>query len=228
MTAKLAYEVLFSDFEVEHCWWYQSLWKWYVPLKYKLFKWMALENKILTWDNFLRCGTRPNICILCKVEAESVYHLLVHCSFTKLLWQVASRNCNIAPRWSSSSMSLCFKDWIKNVKSWCELPCFICWELWKHRNKILFEDKPKNAVKVGLLALSAYKELFKGGKSKERVVLSLFFNHLWVWPIGMFDGVPLRKIVLDVRQGLFTIWASQSFLSLNFPVVVVQTLGVNC
>lgn len=47
-----------------------------------------LENKILTWDNFLkRGGNGPNVCILCFMDVESVDHIMIHCKFTKEVWQ---------------------------------------------------------------------------------------------------------------------------------------------
>ena len=50
------------------------------------------ENKILTWDNFLkRGGMGFNVCILCKMDAETVDHLMVHCSFTRAMWMKVRR-----------------------------------------------------------------------------------------------------------------------------------------
>ena len=46
-------------------WWYNALWKWFIPLKVKLLCWLMMENKILTWDKYLkRGGFGPNVCIL--------------------------------------------------------------------------------------------------------------------------------------------------------------------
>jgi hypothetical protein len=48
----------------------------------KIALWLALNNKLLTWDNGLKrgwCG--PNRCALYKSNDESVSHLFVTCPF---------------------------------------------------------------------------------------------------------------------------------------------------
>jgi len=30
--------------------WRKALWSWEVPLKLKLFNWLMIENKLLTWE----------------------------------------------------------------------------------------------------------------------------------------------------------------------------------
>jgi hypothetical protein len=67
--------------------WRKHLWKWDLTPKIKLFIWLSLENRILTWDNLQRKGWEgPNICVLCQDEAESVYHLFVTCRFSREVW----------------------------------------------------------------------------------------------------------------------------------------------
>lgn len=55
-------------------WWYKTLWKWNFLLKIKLFGWLALENKILTGDNYIkRGGVGPIFCLMCGHDAEIVF-----------------------------------------------------------------------------------------------------------------------------------------------------------
>jgi hypothetical protein len=64
--------------------WCKKLWIWKIPLKIKLFNWLADESKIPTWDNLLRKGWMgPNICQLCYREAKTVQHLFIQCHFTR-------------------------------------------------------------------------------------------------------------------------------------------------
>ena len=75
------------------CWWYRYLWKWLIPLKIKLLCWLMMENKILTWDNFIRKeGNGPNICSLCFMDAESVEHFMDDCKFTQSVWGEVKHN----------------------------------------------------------------------------------------------------------------------------------------
>jgi len=64
--------------------WYTDLWQWKIPLKIKLFVWLLLEQKLLTWDNLVKRGfLGPSMCALCGVEGENAKHLFVDCVFTK-------------------------------------------------------------------------------------------------------------------------------------------------
>jgi hypothetical protein len=52
VTTKQAYEVQLEEaVVVEPVFWYSDLWNWHLPLKIKLFMWLLLEQKILTWEN---------------------------------------------------------------------------------------------------------------------------------------------------------------------------------
>jgi hypothetical protein len=49
--------------------WRQSIWKWKIQLKIKLFIWLAAKGKILTWDTLQTRGWEgPGRCYLCKQE----------------------------------------------------------------------------------------------------------------------------------------------------------------
>ena len=66
ITTKLAYDSLFYNMrDSKRNWWYEALLEWNIPLKIKLFCWLMLENKILTWDN------------LCEVELVLIFALCV-------------------------------------------------------------------------------------------------------------------------------------------------------
>ena len=56
----------FDRLEPSYKWWYHKVWKWIAPLKLIFFCWLALENRILTGDNFIkRGGYGPICCPLC-------------------------------------------------------------------------------------------------------------------------------------------------------------------
>jgi len=46
--------------------------------------WLALENKLITWETSLRRGwIGPSSCDMCRNREESTTHLFVQCSFAK-------------------------------------------------------------------------------------------------------------------------------------------------
>jgi hypothetical protein len=63
--------------------WKKALWSWACPLKTKIFIWLAVANRILTWEVLQHRGfIGPGYCILCKTNCETTHHLLVDCAFT--------------------------------------------------------------------------------------------------------------------------------------------------
>jgi hypothetical protein len=41
---------------VEKQWWWGPIWKLKAPLKSKITLWLAINNKLLTWDNDIKRG----------------------------------------------------------------------------------------------------------------------------------------------------------------------------
>ena len=80
-TTKVAYISLLEDEIVwVSKWWHKQVWKGNLPIKIKCFLWLALENKLLTQDNFQNGGGIIVYCyILCGATLETVDHLLVWC-----------------------------------------------------------------------------------------------------------------------------------------------------
>jgi hypothetical protein len=87
VSTELAYEEQVTEvMGVEPKFWYSEIWKWKIPMKIKLFVWLLLEQKILTWDNLRKSGAQgPSICVLCKEREESLLHLFGECSFIKII-----------------------------------------------------------------------------------------------------------------------------------------------
>jgi hypothetical protein len=51
--------------------------------KIKMFKWIVLPNRILTWENLRKRGfIGPSRCHLCQPKEETTNHLLDECNYT--------------------------------------------------------------------------------------------------------------------------------------------------
>jgi hypothetical protein len=87
-TTKLKYQVLvLNEFDGTMQNWWKPLWKANSPLKVKTLSWLAIENKVLTWDNSLKRGwVGLGWCVLCRGSEEMVQHLFVNCSYTQKVW----------------------------------------------------------------------------------------------------------------------------------------------
>ena len=65
------------------------VWNPWIPSKVSFFTWEACWEKVLTLDQLQRKGwILVNRCALCKVELETIDHILLHYVKTRLLWQL--------------------------------------------------------------------------------------------------------------------------------------------
>jgi hypothetical protein len=50
--------------------------------------WLALSNKVLTWDNLQKRNKHcPGWRYICKGSEEFISHLLISCSYTSQVWK---------------------------------------------------------------------------------------------------------------------------------------------
>ena len=66
------------------------IWSPYVPPKVGFFfAWEASKGKVLTLDQLKKRGlTLANRCFFCLIEEESTNHILIHCTKTRVLWEL--------------------------------------------------------------------------------------------------------------------------------------------
>jgi hypothetical protein len=108
-----------------------------------------LEHKILTWENLVKRGiVGPSKCVLCGNKEENVKHLFVDCDFTKDIWYNIQKKLKCKGFWEGGQIAECFHNWVKKKDNIKEFSSFICWEIWKHRNLVIFEDRLPNRVRV--------------------------------------------------------------------------------
>ena len=115
-----------------------------MSLEIKIFCWFLLSDKALTWDVLIRRGFEgPGRCYLCKLDAESNFHLGVDCPFTKSVWLDIEDKLNFRNIWYVDSVIDCLKNWCLNmeVKHIRSLPIIVLWFIWKARNQSCFEDQ---------------------------------------------------------------------------------------
>jgi hypothetical protein len=87
------------------------------------------------------------MCSLWENE-ENVCHLFVDCNFTKDIWYTIHKDLKLESVWEGGKIVECLQNWKRKKDNRIEIPCFICWEVWKHRNLAIFEDRPLNRDRV--------------------------------------------------------------------------------
>jgi len=188
VTARKAYlQLIAGKGPVVDYWWDLRLWKWNMPLKIKCFFWLLMNCRILTWDVLCRRGWQgPGICPHCRLETESALHIFTHCSFAKIIWQEICGLLNIQWTWQQSSLQECFKLWVCSHKDHPSLPLFICWGIWLHRNRCIFEDVFINIHITVLKILATYKEYYQQKDTQQTRVIPPFRPSYEM--AGYFDG----------------------------------------
>ena len=119
-----------------------------------------MHDKILTADNLQKRGwPHHEHCVLCNGPLETGLHLSLLCPFAKAVWsQVLS--------WENFDVQLPQQDpqclaWWEEVAS--KVPkqerrtfngvlIYVVWNLWKERNRRIFENEHKTSEQVAYLA----------------------------------------------------------------------------
>jgi hypothetical protein len=66
----------------------KPIWKFFAPLKCKIFGWLAIRRRLWTSDRRARHGLhdRPDACATCLQEEDNVDHILTQCPYAKMVW----------------------------------------------------------------------------------------------------------------------------------------------
>ena len=144
---------------------WKKIWHHHFWPKIASFCWLLLRHRVLTWDNLLKRGMNgPSCCVLCFSAPETLDHLLEACGFASELWDRGEQRFK---RWArvrgnpSETITIwppkIFKNAILN-RLWELFPGFLVWEIWKERNRHIFEGKSRPPDKVWLNIESHLKE----------------------------------------------------------------------
>ena len=127
--------------EMEYSWRWKVLCKLKCPLKEKNFCWFIFSDKALTWDVIVKKGREgPSRFYLCKLDAETNFHLGVDCPFSQSVWLIIEDKLRIKNLWSEESVIDCMKTWCVNseVTHIKYLPVIVLWFIWKAMNHSCF------------------------------------------------------------------------------------------
>ena len=174
----------------------------------------------MTWDSYVRRGgSGPSGCHLCFEEVETMDHLMVQCFFSKKLWEELRNIIWFPLIWGSLNVINNFDSQRRGAKRWLELPCFICLDIWKQRNVILFENKGYFFWKVVTRVKSLFSFYVKEEKQSTRRIPqppsfnflrpSRFFNGSsqerdWIYGVGsvlLVDEEKHYKMIIGCGKG---------------------------
>ena len=126
-----------------------KIWHLNILQKLKCFIWLMCNMKINTWNTLCKKGWHgPNRCCLCKGDAETVEHLFVGCPFVQKLIQGLNRLFDVHLLWSAPSLMENLISWVSKGGSLQYLPLFFIRNIWKARNRNLFEGLNPNIASL--------------------------------------------------------------------------------
>jgi hypothetical protein len=169
--------------------WQLSLWHWHIHLKIKLFVWLAVEGRILTWDSLQARGwIGPSRCVLCKNDQETIPHLFINCSFTVAVWDRVNMILKHKSKqlWIGNTVAECFKSVYEDKYSSPSLAAHLCWYIWIERNKAIFENHKPTIQAVLSKALAIHNCISGTVKDKPPKTVHVPFQtgDVFAW----FDG----------------------------------------
>lgn len=167
--------------------WSHKLWKLQMPLKLKLFAWLAGFDKLLTWAALQRRGWMgPSLCPLCRSGPEDLLHLLIYCPFSKVVWQQASKFFSLQVPWRGSSINDAFTRWFSSNSAPHSLVIHYGWQLWLERNRVLFEGAKPSLQRVFFKTLSSFK--WKQNTRSDPPPRAMFLDLAEGHTLAFFDG----------------------------------------
>ena len=122
------------------------IWNANVQPKISFFVWEATWGKALTLDKVQKRGwALANRCFLCLENEETIDHLLLHCSRTKVLWDLLFTVFGVSwvlPYSVKETLLSWHGSFVgkKRKKVWRAAPLHIFWTVWKARNRLAFKD----------------------------------------------------------------------------------------
>ena len=153
-TAKSAYEVQFRG---SYCIFNsQRVWRAHVEPKHKFFTWLLVQEKILTADRMQqRQWPCDPLCQLCRQQPETATHLCLQCPFAQHVWEHVQAWTSSHVKKPSDTMSM-EEWWTQEVqlptkeerRTWAAINMYTVWNLWKERNRRIFEGKETDPVIV--------------------------------------------------------------------------------
>jgi hypothetical protein len=158
-----------------------EIWNSKIPLKVKIFLWMAWHDRIQTTQQLkTRNWDKADVCKFCDKE-ELDNHLLFQCPIARILWCCVRDSLG----WPSAPISITnFQDLflVQGNRDAHEIVWWVMaaveWSIWKTRNDLVFSDivikSPKQVASKSLGFMKQWiKMTRKDGAKKEAVVEKL-------------------------------------------------------
>jgi hypothetical protein len=161
---------------------FASVWKCFAPSKVRGFTWQLLHGRIPTRQNLVARHVIPdgedNSCVLCGEGIETELHLFLYCEIALLVWMEIFYWLQVPfslPHnlFSVFNCLLGVSNRKLEKKGLTTIGCAVVWNIWRRRNKILFDEGGGNVEElVEAIKVSSWKWWTKESHSQ----LCLFYE----------------------------------------------------
>lgn len=119
-----------------------KIWEVQAIPRVRLLLWRACANALPVKENLCRrkCSDDP-VCILCGEETESVAHLLMHCRQVQPIWYASGLRVDMKNRHFATFQEFLWSSMENSTPRYTSLLAYIIFEIWLHRNAVIFEGK---------------------------------------------------------------------------------------
>ncbi|XP_055960697.1 uncharacterized protein LOC126668753 [Mercurialis annua] len=141
---------------------WKFLWNLLLPNKIKIFLWRAIHGGLATGAELDRRLQTSHCCSFCG-EMETLEHLFFECPQVVQVWFLSplSLRASNFPSIHFSQLWLIITDQLHQMdssNSSVQLFCFILWQIWKTRNKNVFDNMVVQPSEVSLVSCQASTE----------------------------------------------------------------------
>ncbi|XP_071923104.1 uncharacterized protein [Coffea arabica] len=160
-------------------------------MKLKHFLWRCLQNGLATSEAlYQRVGKGSNLCQCCGEATETIEHVFFFCPTAQVAWRLApvswegivELQCNMWRWWDAVMDSAKGAQGMDRIK----LTVNILWQLWKARNKRVFQLESVDAKVIIDKAQQEWIEFENATGSQPRVLASSeqerLIQHIWEPP----------------------------------------------
>lgn len=116
--------------------------------KLKFFVWKLFQGDCPSFVAIFSWGLKANaLCSICQGEDESMDHIFLRYSWVSLVWFGSPFNIQVLPTVSILWLQDLFFELVTDKQCWSfqmGLFYYLCWFVWKARNKCVFEKEKLN------------------------------------------------------------------------------------
>ena len=154
-------EAIMDQFDKDKCWWWNKLWENNIPLKTILTFWLAMNNRLLTWENMRKQGFQGHsLCVLCKSNEEHSSHLFNYCPDVGDVWTTATKTFTQDAQIINTDINLEQRahNWWRHTWVCCfdSFPALYVYIIWEACNRAIFKNQ---WTLVSLLLVQKAQEL---------------------------------------------------------------------